>query len=169
MVFHNDYISNTVGFSEPGLKTLIRDVFQNGINRFLDKRKKAAYSTPPQNFREAPPVKTTVEYSELDDNYIQFKLTGPISLRLLKDDAIGKKLLTLLFLDATILKQKDVANLLDCRRLSVYENCKRFNAQGTKGLLDNRQGQKSDYKIDNLVGSEPQDSPPPNRTERTCR
>jgi len=152
--FPYDYISSNVGISEPGLKTFIKDVCQNGVQRFLDKRKKAAYSIPPKDFPVAAPPKTTVEYSDIGENHVQFKLTGPISLRLHKDDIIGKKLLSLLFLDAGLLRQKDVANLLDCRRLSVYKNHQKFNSLGTKGLLDNREGQKRDYKVDSEVKGE---------------
>ena len=56
--FPYDYISSNVGFSEPGLKTFIKDVCQNGVQRFLDKRKKAAYSIPQKDFPVAAPPKT---------------------------------------------------------------------------------------------------------------
>ena len=152
--FPYDYISRNVGFSEPGLKTLNQDICQNGVERFLDKRKKAPYSMTRKDVPEIPPEKATIEYSELNEKYIQFKLRGPISLTLRNDDTIGKKLLSLLFMDANLLRQQDVAKLLNCRRLSVYENYKKFNSQGAKGLLDNRQGQKGDYKVDDKVKGE---------------
>jgi hypothetical protein len=147
-----DFISNTIGFSEPGLKTLIQDIYKNGIERFLDKRKNVTYP----HLKKAPEeVKPGVEYIEHNEkDIVEFNLTGSISLRLRKDDSMGKKLLTFLFLDANLLKQVDGAKILKCKRLAVYQNYQKLKAIGTKGLLDNRQGQRKDYKFDSKIKGE---------------
>lgn len=146
-----DFISDTVRLSEPGLKTLIQDVYENGVEPFLDKRKKVHPVIKNPQETANPPVKY-IEHDEKD--IIEFKLTCPISLRIRKDDSIGKKLLTLLFIDANLLKQAEAAKILKCKRLAVYQNLKKIRSIGTKGLIDNRKGQKTEYKFDAKVKGE---------------
>ena len=98
---------------------------------------------------------TSVKYfHEEKGHYAVFKATGNISLKIKKDDILGKKLLTSLFLEANLLKQKDTAEIMNCQRLAVRQNLMKFRSSGTKGLLDNRRGQKSNYKFDNEVQAE---------------
>jgi hypothetical protein len=108
------------------------------------------------HLKKAPEeVKPGVEYIEHNEkDIVEFNLTGSISLRLRKDDSMGKKLLTFLFLDANLLKQVDGAKILKCKRLAVYQNYQKLKAIGTKGLLDNRQGQRKDYKFDTKIKGE---------------
>ncbi|MCP4631167.1 MAG: hypothetical protein GY850_47800, partial [bacterium] len=57
-------------------------------------------------------------------------------------------------MEAGLLKQKDVGEIMDCQRLAVRQNLLRFRSSGTKVLLDNRRGQKGDYKFNNEVQAE---------------
>jgi len=147
-----DFICNFIGLSEPGLKTLIQDLYENGVERFLDKRKKVTYPVK-KTLSEA--IIPTVKYIEdKEKSNVEFQITGPISLRLSKDDKIGKKILTLLLLDANLLKQVEAGEILKCKRFAIYQNIKKVKSVGIRGIIDNRKGQKSDYKFDAKVKGE---------------
>ena len=147
-----DFISNITGLSEPGLKTLVHEININGVERFQDKRRKD-YKGLKKSKMYAADV-TAVKYHESDNIYAVFETTGNISLKIRKDDILGKKLLAILFMEAELLKQKDAGEIMDCRRLAVRQNLLKFRSSGTKGLLDNRRGQKGDYKFNNEVQAE---------------
>lgn len=147
-----DFISNITGLSEPGLKTLVHEINVNGVERFQDKRRKGHIGLKKSNMDTADV--TTVEYHESDSIYAEFETAGSVTLKIRKDDVLGKKLLAILFMEADLLKQKDVGEIMDCQRLAVRQNLLRFRSSGTKGLLDNRRGQKGDYKFNNEVQAE---------------
>ena len=147
-----DFISSVTGLSEPGLKTLAHEINVNGVERFQDKRRKDHLGLKKSNI-DAADV-TAVEYHENDSIYAEFETSGSITLKIRKDDVLGKKLLAILFMEADLLKQKDVGKIIDCQRLAVRQNLLKFRSSGTKGLLDNRHGQKGDYKFNNEVQAE---------------
>ncbi|NQU52074.1 MAG: hypothetical protein HQ522_06000 [Bacteroidetes bacterium] len=151
--FPYDLVSTNFGFSEAGIKTLIQDILEDGVDRFLDKRKKVPYTI----LKKAPLetiINPTLKYNEQNKGTVEFMLTGPISFKIMKTDKIGKKLLSLIFLDLNLIKQIEVAKILNCNRLSVNQNYKKFKTYGSEGLLDNRNGQKKDYKFNERVKGE---------------
>jgi len=147
-----DFISNITGLSEPGVKTLVQEININGVERFQDKRRKEYIGLKKSNM-DAADI-TAVKYHESDNIHAEFETTGNISLKIRKDDILGKKLLAMLFMEADLLKQKDAGEIMDCQRLAVRQNLLKFRSSGTKGLLDNRRGQKGDYKFNNVVQAE---------------
>jgi len=142
-----DFISSRTGLSEAGLKTLVQQINKNGIDRFKDKRRKEENSY----LKESGKDNAFVKYSEQDDIYAEFDIKGSLSIKIRKDDILGKKLLALLFLEADILKQKDAAKIMNCQRLAVRKNLLKLRSSGTKGLLDKRRGQAKDYKFNEKV------------------
>jgi len=142
-----DYISKISGLSISGLKTLFQEINTNGVNRFQDKRK-----SEQSCLQNIDSDMSSVKYHE-NDTYAAFTTTGNISLKIAKDDILSKKLLSLFFMDAGHLKQKEVAEIMNCRRLSVHQNYLKLKSRGAKGLADNR-GQKNDYKFNAEVKSE---------------
>jgi hypothetical protein len=86
-----DFISNITGLSEPGLKTLVHEINVNGVERFQDKRRKGHIGLKKSNM-DAADV-TAVEYHESDSIYAEFETAGSVTLKIRKDDVLGKKLL----------------------------------------------------------------------------
>ncbi len=155
MGYSYDFISGITDFSEGGLKTLTKQINNNGTERFQDQRRKEDY--PYLYLKEKDKDRAdvaSVKYVEQDDIYAGFEIKGNISLEIRKDDIMGRKFLTLLFMEADLLKQKDVAKIMNCQRLTVRQNLLKFRSTGIKGLLDNRRGQKSDYKFSDEVKGE---------------
>ncbi len=147
-----EYISNTVGISEAGIKTIVQDLNKNGIERFIDKRKKENYPNLKKTPEKSPAPQ--IDYIEDGEEHDEFKLDGPITLKIKKNDVIGKKILTLFFVNVDLLKKTEAAEILNCKRLAVHRNLKKFRTVGTKGLFDNRKGQKKDYKYDSNIKAE---------------
>ena len=112
------------GYSAPQVMAFALELYENGIERLLDKRKKQAYPVMKRNSEES--INPTVEIVKNSDN-VDFILTGPILLKIKKDDIICVKLLTMLFMEADLLKQNEVAEILDCQRQTIYRNLQRFN------------------------------------------
>ena len=148
--FPYDFISSKIGLSEAGLKTLAQQVNKNGISRFQDKRWKTGCSYLKENVTEANET-ANINYNEQVNGYAEFEIIGNVSIKVRKDDILGKKILTLLFMESGILMQKDVAIIMNCQPLSVRKNFKKFQTSGSKGLLDRRCGQAKDYKFDEKV------------------
>jgi len=148
--FPYDFISRKTGLSEAGLKTLAQQTNKDGAVRFHDRRRIAKDSYLKEKGKDAIAA-ATVKYNEKAGNYAEFEIKGNFSIRLGKDDILGKKLLALLFTDAGILMQKDAAKIMGCRRLAVRQNLLKFQASGTKGLLDRRRGQTKNHKFDSKV------------------
>jgi transposase len=146
-----DYISRIIGLSEIGLKALFQDIYENGVERFLDKRKKVIFLGKQTNSKRDS--QTVINYIEHEE-HVEFKSNGPISIKVGKNDDMGKRVFTLLFVDNNLLTQADGAKILGCKRLSVYQNLKKINSTGIKGLLDKRKGQTKDYKFDTEIKSE---------------
>jgi len=146
-----DFISKFVNFSEAGIKTLIKDVNKNGLKRFWDNRKSNNASSKSDVRKDSEPIVTCCEFV---DDHILFNATGKLSFKIKKDDIIAKKLLTFLFLESNIIKQQEASEILGCRRLAISQNLQKFRQLGSQGLIDNRQGQKSDYKFDSEVKAE---------------
>jgi len=148
--FPYEYISNNAGFSKAGLKTLAQQINTNGIDRFKDKRRKNEYNDLIPSENKGTDF-TVIRYSKQDNDYMKFEIDGNIIIKIQQNDILGMKILTLLLMEAGLLKQKEVANILDCQRLTVRNNFLKFKTSGTKGLIDNRSGQTRNYKFDMKV------------------
>jgi len=148
--FPYEYISNNSGFSKAGLKTLAQQINNNGIDRFKDNRRKSEYNDLISSENKRTDF-TIVKYSKQDKDYMSFEIDGNIKIKIKQKDILGIKVLTLLLMEAGLLKQKEVANILDCQRLTVRNNFLKFQTSGTKGLIDNRSGQTKNYKFDMRV------------------
>jgi len=148
--FPYDFISSKTDISEAGLKTLAQQINKNGTERFQDKRRKkeCLYLKEKEKTLNDAAI---VMYNEQEKDYSEFEIKGNFSIKIQKDDILGKKLLTLLFMNAGILMQKDVARIMNCQPLAVRDNFRKFQTSGSKGLLDRRCGQTKDYKFDEKV------------------
>jgi len=148
--FPYEFISSKTGLSEAGFKTLARQINKNGIGRFQDRRRKKECSYLKgrgKNINDA----TIVNYNEQDNIHAEFEIKGSVSIKIRKDDILGKKLLTLLLMEAGVLMQKDATQILNCQRLTVRKNLLKLQSSGAKGLIDRRRGQTKDYKFDAKV------------------
>ena len=150
--FSYRFISKNLNISEAGLKTLVQEVHKKGIIRLLDKRKVEISSASSDTTKQSIPegIGRTIETSETGE-YNEFHFNAPLSIKLKKTDKLSKKVLTSILVNAGALKQIDAAKTLNCNRLAVNSNCKKFKAEGAEGLIDKRIGQRSDYKITSEV------------------
>ena len=148
-----EFISKTTGLSEPGIKTLIQDIIKDGVERFLDKRKKSTLQLSNKSSGDVlnSPV---VKYIESNDHYVKFEATGKISIKIGKTDILGKKLIALFFVESKLITQTKAAEIIGCQRLAIQQNLQKLRTSGFQGILDNRRGQKSDYKFSTDVKGE---------------
>jgi hypothetical protein len=118
----------------------------------LDKRKVEISSASSDPTKQPIPegIGRTIEISETEE-YNEFHFNAPLTIKLNKTDKLSKKVLTSILVDAGALKQIDAAKTLNCNRLAVNSNCKRYKTEGAEGLIDKRIGQRSDYKITSEV------------------
>ena len=141
-----EWINKHIGMPEAGMKLIVGEIYDNGVERFIDKRKKDSYSI---NIKASPtksiPSKVTL-IENSNNEFFEFTSTGPISLNIRKDDHLSKKIISLLFLESNLLNQKEVSEILGCQRQAVHRNQMNLKSMGVKGLYDNRLGQKKDYK-----------------------
>jgi len=148
--FPYEYISKNAGFSKAGLKTLVQQINTNGIDRFKDRRRKNENNDLVSS-ENTETDSTVIRYSKQDKDYLKLEIEGNIKIKVQQNDILGIKILTLLLMEAGLLKQKEVANILDCQRLTVRNNFLKFQTSGAKGLIDNRSGQTKNYKFDMRV------------------
>jgi transposase len=145
-------IMQKTDMSEAGLKLVVKELYESGVERFIDKRKKESYPVFPKVSKQE--VAAPKGLIKDDADFIEFNSTGPVSLKIRKDDDLGKKIMTLLFCDSGLINQKEAASILGCQRQAVHRNQKKLKSDGVKGLYDNRVGQKKDYKYESNIKSE---------------
>jgi len=98
-----EYIFQKTNISEPGLRLIVQELYQNGVERFVDKRKKASYPVCKEPIAK-PIITTKIEiYEDKNTDILEFISTSPISLKIKKDDKLGKKALSIILLDCDLI------------------------------------------------------------------
>ncbi len=144
--YTSDCIFQKTNISESGLRLIVQELYQNGVERFVDKRKNQSYTDCKEVSTKSMPASCIKISEDKDKDIIEFSSTSPIFLQIKKSDKLGKKALSIILLDCKLISIKDTLGILKCRRQAIYRNHKDYKSMGVKGLVDNRVGQQKDYK-----------------------
>jgi hypothetical protein len=112
-----------------------------GLAGFEDQRTKSSSFKSPLPDKTKPIIKTEDSWLKVDFNI------GDLLLRIPESNQIQKKVVLLSLLNSGLLKRNEVANAL---RLSVDRAGKlarKLDQEDVKGILDQRQGQRQDYRF----------------------
>lgn len=145
---YEDIVRN-FGYSVPGLKSLVQQVLSQGVERFVDQRRKDAWQPPSVEF---PVEKDKVELEKKDDGMLVHIEKASLFLR--EEDALARKTLAVLLVDSGVLTQKEAAKIIGTKPLAVSKNFQVFKAEGAAGLVDKREGQKQEYRFTPQVKGE---------------
>ena len=144
-----DDIARNYGYSTPGLKSLLQQVITQGVERFVDQRKKDAWQLPAV---EPAAIKCEIDLEKKDEGLVVH--IQKASLFLKEDDILARKTLAMLLVDAGALTQKAAAELTGTKPLAVSKNYQSFKEKGAIALVDKREGQKQEYRFTPQVKGE---------------
>jgi hypothetical protein len=151
-----EYISNITKTSVPGIKRIVNDILDNGVNGFLDKRKKNVSLRKNDVYCKSKPViENDIDFIECDEKHFAFKISDQFKIKINKEDIKTKKILSLVLLDSGLIKHQKVAEILGCHRNTVHLNFDKYKIGGANALIiDGRIGQQQDYKFNSKVKTE---------------
>jgi len=145
-------VAKAYGFSVPGLKSLVQQVIQKGVSRFLDQRRKDAYPLPqPQDV--VPPAPLPAVSVDESEGWLRVNLNA-CQLQIPVQDTLARKVLAMLLVDSGVMTQKAAAEVMGTQPLAVTKNYQAYRAQGAQGLVDKRTGQAQDYRFQPEVKGE---------------
>ncbi len=142
-------IARNYGYSTPGLKSLVHQVISQGVERFVDQRRKDAWQPPSI---EPEVIRSEVELEKKEDGIVVH--IQKVSLFLKEDDTLARKTMAMLLVDSGALTQKRAAELTGTKPLAVSKNYQAFKEKGVAALLDKREGQKQEYRFTPQVKGE---------------
>ena len=129
-------------------KSMIKAVLKNGPNALQDRR--SASPLPEKNVQEHIPITLKDHADSLE---IHFGGNGP-PLSLSWNDPLQVKIVLLSLVHSGLLPKKVAAKALGITPSHMSTLTKRFREQGAVSLLDQRQGQKQDYRVSPEVKGE---------------
>lgn len=115
----------------------MQQVFSQGIERFVDQRRKDAWHPPSV---EPPAEKAAVHLEKRDDVIIVHMNATLLVIR--ADDNLARKILAMILVDSGVMTQKAATEITGTMPLAVSKNYQTFKAEGAVGLVDKREGQK---------------------------
>jgi len=139
--FPRELIARLFGYQVPGVKTLVDRVLSNGLEGFIDHRKIKILP-------EEKPVTITQE-----ENYKQIHLLDKVIV-IPDHDRLTKKVISVTLTEAGLLSNTEGAQILGYTPQAFGRLREKYRQQGSAGLIDQRQGQKSDYKVTPEVKAE---------------
>jgi len=143
-------VARSFNYSVPGLKSLVQQVLSQGVERFVDQRRKDAWHLPDVEHHAVAP-KPAVVTEKRDEVIVRLESA---SLIIDREDALARKILAMILVDSGVMTQKAAAEIMGTKPLAASKNYQRFKAEGAAGLVDKRTGQKQDYKFDSQVKGE---------------
>lgn len=138
--FPRELIARLFGYQVPGVKTLVDRVFSQGLEGFVDHRK--------IKFPTEKPVSITQE-----ENYKQIHLLDKV-IAIPDHDRLSQKVISVTLTEAGLLSNAEGAQILGYTPQAFGRLRERYRQKGSAGLIDQRQGQKSDYKVTPEVKAE---------------
>ena len=150
--FPRESVAKSLGFSTAGLKSLVDHVLKDGVARFLDRRRKQPYPSIPRP-EPAKAFKPQLEIG-LEEGFVKVKVNVPCELTVKDNDGLGRKVLAMILIDSGFISQRKGAELIGCQPLAVSKNFQLYRREGSRGLVDQRVGQRQDYKFPALVKGE---------------
>ena len=134
-------ISSALNIPQGSIRSLVLAMKNRGLSGFEDQRTKYSSFNPPLPEKIKPILKTEASWLKVDFN------TGNLLLRIPESNPVQKRVVLLSLLNSGLLERNEVADAL---RLSVDRAGKlarKLEQEDVKGILDQRQGQRQDYRF----------------------
>ncbi|MBS4021604.1 MAG: hypothetical protein KGZ79_04185, partial [Dethiobacter sp.] len=140
--FNRELIAKLFGYQVAGVKTLVDRVLINGLEGFCDHRKTKIVS------ENKPSVAIADTETHKEINLSEAVIAVP------KDDILARKIISVTLVETGSLSNLEGAKILDYTPQAFGRLREKYRFQGSYGLIDQRQGQKSDYKVTPEVKAE---------------
>jgi len=134
-------ISSALNIPQGSIRSLVLAMKNRGLAGFEDQRTKSSSFKPPLPEKIKPILKTEDSWLKVDFNI------GDLLLRIPEANQVQRKVVLLSLLNSGLLKRNEIAGAL---RLSVDRAGKlarKLEQEDVKGILDQRQGQRQDYRF----------------------
>jgi transposase len=142
-------IGQTLGIPPETAKSIIKTINRHGLTALEDRRRQSSVLRP-QVQLEAKPVTLREEGSKI----IVDLGTCERVLQLNREDLFQMKIILLTMLNDGLLKKRQVAEVLKISPTYTAILARRLNEQGALSLLDQRQGQKQQFRVPREVKAE---------------
>jgi len=130
-------------------KSIIKAVERDGLAALEDRRRR--FSTFLPKARPEPPPITLRE--EEDYIVVDFGMSNR-HLKLSRHDPLQMKIVLLSMLNNGLLSKREVAEAIKLTPSHTATLARRIDEEGTRALMDRRQGQKQDYRVPAVVKAE---------------
>ena len=134
-------ISSALNIPQGSIRSLVLAMKNQGLAGFEDQRTKSSSFKPPLPEKIKPILKTEDSWLKVDFNI------GNLLLRIPESNPVQKRVVLLSLLNSGLLERNEVADAL---RLSVDRAgnlARKLEQEDVKGILDQRQGQRQDYRF----------------------
>jgi hypothetical protein len=142
-------IGQTLGIPSETAKSTIKTINRHGLKALVDRRRKSSILRP-QIQPESKPVTVREEGSKI---IVDLGISGRV-LHLNREDPLQLKTILLTMSNDGLLKKRQVADVLKITPTYAAILARRLDEQGALSLLDQRQGQKKDFRVPREVKAE---------------
>ena len=142
-------IGRVLGIPSDTAKSIIKAVNRDGLVALEDRRRRSSTFLP-EAVPEVPPVTVREDAHEIvvdlgiKDRYVSLSREDPLQL----------KVVLLSMLNSGLLSDNQAADTLKLTRSHTASLARRLCQKGALSLLDQRQGQKQDYRVSTTVKAE---------------
>lgn len=133
--FNRDSIARLFGYQVPGVKTLVDRVFTNGLDGLYDHRRTGGTSEK----RDAATVTDAEDHKQVN-------ISGTV-IFVPKHDLLARKIIGVTLVESELLSNTEGAAILDYTPQAFGRLRERYRLKGSAGLIDQRRGQQSDFKV----------------------
>lgn len=142
-------IADALSMPAESAKSTIKAIEKEGLPALEDRRHRASAFLPPPE-PTPPPVQL---YEQADRLIVDFGHPEQ-SIKIPGDHPMQIRVVLLSLLNSGLVPQKRVAEVLGLTRVHVHSLARKLDQQGVHGLLDKREGQMHDYRMDEHVKAE---------------
>ena len=135
-------IGQALGIPPETAKSIIKTINRDGLVALEDRRQQSSVFRP-QVPSEPQPVTLREEGSQI---IVDFGISDRVII-LDREDPLQLKTTLLTLLNSGLLKNRQVAEVLEITPTYTAVLARRLDEQGALSLLDQRQGQKQDYRV----------------------
>lgn len=142
-------IGEALGIPPETAKSIIKTINRDGLAAFEDRRRRFSAFLP-QTSLQPHPITLREEEGQL---LVDFGMSGRV-LRLNREDPLQMKTILLTMVNSGLLKKRQVAEALKLTPSHTATLARQLHEQGALCLVDQRQGQKQDYRVPREVKAE---------------
>lgn len=140
--FNRELIAKLFGYQVAGVKTLVDRILISGLEGFYDHRKSKIVNEQASSVV----IADTEKHKEI--SILEAVIAIP------KNDILARKIISVTLAETGFLSNVEGAKILDYTPQAFGRLRDKYRLQGSSGLIDQRQGQKSDYKVTPEVKAE---------------